>query len=187
MIRTTIALLGLSLGAACGGPDIRFAAPASVPSERIASVYDRIEVIQVGLPIYATTEEIVFQDATGAITPTEALWADEPARAVTLQLSRDLAALTGALVAPEPWPFRDFPDAQVDVRVEDFVATAAGTFVLTGQYFVAPEEEAQGPDRAVRFSLSAPIVGEAGPRAIAAARNAAVTQLAQQIAANGLR
>ncbi|SDY10297.1 PqiC family protein [Citreimonas salinaria] len=185
-LRTITALLGVTLATACGGPDIRFAAPATEPTERIATSFDRIEVMQVGLPIYATTEEIAFQDASGAIEPTGALWADEPGRAVTLQLSRDLAALTGALVAPEPWPFRDFPDAQVDVRVEDFVATSAGTFVLTGQYFVAPEDE-EGRDRAVRFSLAAPIVGEAGPRAIAAARNAAVTQLAQQIAANGLR
>ena len=184
MIRTTIALLGLSLGAACGGPDIRFAAPASVPSERIASVYDRIEVIQVGLPIYATTEEIVFQDATGAITPTEALWADEPARAVTLQLSRDLGQITGATVAPEPWPYRDYAAAKVDVRIEDMLATDAGTFRLAGQYFVAPDEG--GRNRSGSFSIEVPMATPDSAATIAAARSAAVSQLAETVARRGL-
>ena len=172
--------------AACSAPEPRFDAAPTVASEKISSRYGRIEVATVTLPIYAEGEEIHARDASGAILPLGPLWADEPGRAVTLQIARDLDAMTGRLVAPEPWPFRDFPDVRVDVRVQDFYATERGTFRLSGQVFVAPEED--GPDRAKPFEIEARIPGEtAGPAQIAAARAAAVSQLSSFIAKNGLR
>ncbi|WGW03759.1 PqiC family protein [Tropicibacter oceani] len=176
----------LALGA-CSGVEQRFDAPvaAEIKAERVSSRYARIEVAAVTLPTYAQAEEIHVRDASGAITPTDALWADEPGRAVTLQIARELDAITGRLVAPEPWPFRDIPDVKVDVRVQDFYATETGAFRISGQVFVAPEE--QGPDRAKRFEIEALITGEPGPAQIAAARAEAVAQLSVFIAKNGLR
>jgi uncharacterized lipoprotein YmbA len=190
---TTAPILALTLLlAACGGTEPRFdagatAAGAVAPEaslERVSTRYGRIEIAAVTLPIYAQSEEIHVEDAEGAIVPLGPLWTDEPGRAVTLQIARDLDAITGRLVAAEPWPFRDYPDVKVDVRLMDFYATARGTFRLAGQVYVAPEEG--GPDRAKRFEIETPLVGE-GPKGIAAARAAAVAQLSVFIAQNGLR
>lgn len=171
--------------AACGGPEVRFGDPAPVPSERVRAVYRSLEVMTVTMPSYALTEEIHAQDATGAVTPLGPLWTDEPDRAVTLQLARDLGAITGALVAPEPWPFRDPAAARIDVRVEDFLAVAGGGFRLSGQYFVAPDYG--GRNRSGRFSIEVPIDGAVSAAAIARARGEAVSRLAIEIAQAGLR
>lgn len=180
-------LMGVCLLAltACSGADIRYATPPVNPSERISSRYQSLEVVEVTLPTYAADENIAVQGPDGAITTLGALWADDPARGLTLQLARDLANITGATVAPAPWPFRDFADAKVDVRVEEMVATAAGTFRIAGQYFVAPEEE--GRPRAGQFEIAVPLPEDAGAVQIAAARGAASLLLAEEIARKGLR
>lgn len=187
------AVLALTLSlAACGGieerfdtPPLRADAPSSAPLTKVPSRYSRIEVIAVTLPTYAEGEEIHVRGASGAITPLGPLWADEPGRGVTQQIARDLDAITGRLVAPEPWPFRDLPNVRVDIRIQDFYATEAGTFRVSGLAFVAPEEA--GPDRSTRFEIETPIAGEGGPADIAAARAAAVSELAVFVARNGLR
>lgn len=94
---------------------------------------------EVTLPSYAAAEDIYMRAADGTISPMGTLWADLPARSITLQLSRDLGAITGVTVAPEPWPFRAYAAAKVDVRIEELLATAEGVFRLSGQYFIAPE------------------------------------------------
>ncbi|ETW12036.1 hypothetical protein ATO8_13112 [Roseivivax marinus] len=170
--------------AACGGPDQRFATPASTPTVRVASAYPTLEVVEVTLPLYAASEEIYAADAGGAITPLGPLWADDPARAMTLQLSRDLGQITGATVAPEPWPYREYAAAKVDVRIEDMLATDAGTFRLAGQYFVAPDEG--GRNRSGSFSIEVPMATPDSAATIAAARSAAVSQLAETVARRGL-
>lgn len=180
-----LAALSLGLLAACGGPDLRYATPPSAPETRIASRYPTLEIVEVALPTYAASEDIFVTDPAGAIAPLGPLWADDPARAMTLQLSRDLGAITGAQVAPEPWPFRDYAAAKVDVRLEDMLATATGMFRLSGQYFVAPEDE--GRDASGGFAIEVPLPEDPSARQIAAARSAAVTRLAEQIAGNGLR
>jgi uncharacterized lipoprotein YmbA len=180
-------VLAFTVLAACGGGDARFATPSSAPEARVASRYPTIEVVEVTLPLYAAGEEIFVEEPGGAITELGPLWADDPARAVTLQLSRDLAAITGARVAPEPWPFRQFPAAKVDVRLEDMRATLAGGFLMSGQYFVAPEEGEGAGDRSGSFRIEVPLPEDPSVRLIAAARSAGVTALATQIARSGLR
>lgn len=171
--------------AACSTPDTRYAGPYVEPSARIASRYTSIEVVDVTLPVYAASEEIFVEDPSGAISALGPLWADDPSRAMTLQLSRDLAAITGATVAPEPWPFRGVAAARVDVRIEEMLATATGAFRISGQFFVAPD--ASGPDRSDVFSISIPLPEQASPGQIALARGAATSSLAEQIARLGLR
>lgn len=171
--------------AACTTKDVRFASAPIEPTARIASRYATLEVVEVTLPVYAASEEIFTQDATGAISALGPLWADEPARAMTLQLARDLAAITGATVAPQPWPFRGFAEARVDVRIEEMLATASGTFRISGQYFVAPETS--GRDRSGLFSISVPLPAQPSPSRIADARGAAMLSLAEEIARRGLQ
>ena len=136
------------------------------------------------LPTYAASEEIFVAEPGGAITPLGPLWADDPGRAMTLQLARDIGTITGAQAAPEPWPFRDYAAAKVDVRLEDMLATGTGQFRLSGQFFVAPDEG--GRDRSGSFAIEVPLPEEPSAAAIATARSAAVTELAEQIARRGL-
>lgn len=178
------ALAVLAVLAACAAPP-RYGAPTPIPEARVATRYRAIEIVQATLPAYAQGEEIYLRKADGAIEEFGPLWADDPARAVTLQLARDLGAISGGLAAPDPWPFRDLPDVRVDVRIEDFLATEAGVFLLSGQYFVAPESG--GRDRARRFEVTVPIAQPPSPAAIVTARGSAISRLAVEIAENGLR
>ncbi|WP_428926269.1 PqiC family protein [Marinibacterium sp. SX1] len=178
-----IPLLCAAALAACSS-DTRYGFPTPAPEERVASRYGELEILQVTLPSYGSSEEIYIRKADGKIEPLGPLWADDPIRAVTLQVARDLGQITGAVAAPSPWPFRDLPDARVDVRIEEFLATDDGTFLLTGQYFVAPESGAR--NRAKRFSISVPLVQPPTPGAIVSARGAAVSRLALDIARTGL-
>ncbi len=172
--------------AACGGtPDARVAVPRAdvVQQQRIS--YNTVALRSVSLPTYAASEDIYIAGLDGVISPGAGLlWADEPGRALTLELTRYLAQITGARVASEPWPFLERPQAEVELRIEEMLAHADGTFRLSGQYFVAPEN---GRDRANLFALVVPIGGTFSAQDIAAARGAAMRQLAGEIAAKGLR
>lgn len=187
MIRPLLCALAAIGVMACSGPEIRVSPAGATPSptERVTSRYRAIEVALVTMPTYATTEEIIVEAADGTLTSLGTLWPDEPARAMTLQVARDLGLITGRLVAPDPWPFRDFPDATLDIRIEDFYATASGSFRLAGQFFVAPETD--GRNIARSFVIEVPVAEEGGAGAIAAARGTAVARLALDIAQNGLR
>lgn len=184
MTRTALAALALLL-AGCGTEDRYLAAPQVTATERVASRFSSIEVREVSLPTHAANEEIYVEAEGGGLAASDLLWADDPTRAVTLALSRNLAQITGARVAPEPWPFDAYPAARVDVRVERFLGQADGTLVLAGQYFVADLEEKER-DRARLFSLSAPMAGDLTPAAAAEARARLVTELALRIAKDGL-
>ncbi len=182
---TSLLLAATLAVAACSGGDIRYATPSIEPTVKVSSRFRSLEVVEVTLPTYAATEEIFIQQPDGAIEALGPLWADLPARAMTLQLARDLGAITGATVAPEPWPFRGFSDARIDVRLEEMVATAAGQFRIAGQFFVAPEQD--GGDRSGRFSIAVPLPEDASVAQIAAARSTATLQLSEQIARAALR
>lgn len=173
--------------AACGGGEIlRYPVPAIEPEERINVGFRTIEVREVALPRYAEEEEIFQRIEGGALTSTSTtLWADDPARSVTLALSRHLGSLSSATVASEPWPFEERPSVRVEVRVEDMLADSDGRFRMTGQYFVAPTDGRRGRDG--RFDLSAPIAPDSGIAGTANARAAVVLDLARQIARDGLR
>lgn len=182
-----LSLVCLASLAACGDPAQRYAVPAVTPLATVGISYRSVEVREVTLPTYAQLEEIFVETEDGALTSSTALlWADDPTRATTLELTRALSAITGARVASEPWPFDSYADVRVEVRVEEFIASARGEFRLSGQYFVATLDGGSR-DRALPFRVSVPMAGNAGPAGIAAARGAAMTQLAEQIARDGLR
>lgn len=180
-----LAFLAAAALAGCGAEDRFIAAPQVVATERVPSRFASIEVREVSLPTHAASEEIYVEAEGGGLAVSELLWADDPTRAVTLALSRNLAEITGARVAPEPWPFDAFPAARVDVRVERFLSQADGTLVLAGQYFVA-DMDGNGRDRSRLFRLSMPLAGDITPAAAAEARAALVRDLALRIAKDGL-
>lgn len=184
--------LCLTLAACSSGPEQRFAVPPVAPEARVPVSYGSIEVRDITLPTYALSEEIFVETADGALTSSGLLWADDPSRAATLELTRALSTITGARIASEPWPFSGYADARLEVRIEEFIASAEGEFRIAGQYFVAPEE-GQGRDRAGDFRITVPLrttaegVADIGPAAIAEARARAMTELATGIAEDGLR
>lgn len=175
----------LLLTAACASQPDRFAVVAPQITEKLRIAFASVEVRDVSLPTYAAAEEITIQAEDGTLTSsTDVLWADAPERAIALELSRNLARLTGRRIASEPWPFEAFPDARLEVRFEELIATSAGLFRTSGQYFVGVEE---GRERSGLFDLSVVYDPEGGPAAIAQARGQLILDLSEFIARKGLR
>lgn len=170
----------------CGAtPDLYPVTPPQVDQkQRIA--FKSVEVRDVSLPTYASANEIAVEGPDGRLaTDAAILWADSPERAVSLELTRNLARLTGARVASEPWPFEAFPDARLEVRFESLIAGADGQFRATGQFFVGVPDG--GRERSGLFELSVPFDPLGGPQAIARARGVVILDVAKHIARNGLR
>ncbi|MBY5972480.1 membrane integrity-associated transporter subunit PqiC [Pseudooceanicola marinus] len=184
LILATSAALALASCAA----DERFYTVPDVAPETLAPVsirYSSVEVLEVSLPDYAERQQIARRQADGAVAAeTDVLWADLPSRGMSLELARHLGRITGVQVAGEPWPFNDRAQARLEVRVEQMLAEADGTFRLSGQYFVAPDLGGRG--RTGLFDITVPVAGP-GPSEIAAARAQAVAELAGQVARDGLR
>lgn len=166
----------------------RFYTVPDVSAEALAPVsirYGSVEVVEVSLPDYAERQQIARREGDGAVAAAkDVLWADLPARGMSLELARHLGRISGAQVASEPWPFNDRAQARLEVRVEQMLAEADGSFRLSGQYFVAPDLGGRG--RSGLFDITVPVAGP-GPSQIAAARAQAVAELAGQIAREGLR
>ncbi len=177
------ALLVLAALAACSDPTktARFALDPAPVSRQYPNRIRSAELREVSLPQYASDQEVPFQTADGAVRSSpDNIWADDPRRAVTLTLAQQISGLSGARVIAEPWPLTDMPQRRIEVRVEQFIATAQNTVRLAGNYYVTPQA-GTGEDVTRRFDLSVPVTAE-GPGAIAAAQGQAVTQLAARIA-----
>lgn len=185
MLSRVIAI-ALVLGlAACGSDPVRFAVPDVTSDERIRVPVRSVEVREVSLPAYARSEEIWREAPDGALfSEADVLWADEPSRGVTQELTRQLTALTGQTVAAEPWPFLDPAQARLEVRIDEMIAGSDGRFRLSGQYYTA--SDSGNRDRSGVFKLWAPIEGAGSASDIAMARANAVKELARQIAKTGL-
>jgi uncharacterized lipoprotein YmbA len=176
----TIALI-LVLASCSGAPSALYLIDAQATTVKSRVSAGTIMVRNVSLPTYAAAEEISRQDADGAVRDTkDGRWADEPARAVTLALSRNLDEMTSATVASEPWPLDGLPDATLEIRVERMIAGNDGQFHLTGQYFYSSDA------RMVRtvaesFDITVPVAGD-GIQSIVAAQSRAISRLAEEIA-----
>lgn len=181
-----LGVLALILVASCGdGPAARYSVPQPQVDDTIRISYGSVEVRDVSLPSYAASDEI-HREVDGALSSsTSVLWADVPARAVSLAIARNLSELTTAKVANEPWPFQSFPQARVEVRIEEMVAGSDGLFRLKGQYFVASTRGSR--ETSNLFELFEPYDVLAGPKAIALARGQIILNLTRDIAKTGLR
>ncbi len=168
--------------AACGETAGRYLLDAPAAQKKLRVPVSRIEVRDVTLPEYAGASEIMRQSEDGALYPVPgAVWADDPVRAVTLALARNLDEVTTATAAGEPWPLDAYPDVRIETRIERMVARADGSFEMSGYYSIA------APERAVResinrFEIRNPLADET-PGAVVQATGAALMTLAQQIAA----
>ena len=187
MITPRAIVVGLTLVlAGCGGTAERFTVAPPAVVEKVRIGFGSVEVRDVSLPSYAAADEIHLQGADGRLTSsTDVLWADAPERAVALELSQNLARMSGRRIASEPWPFEAYPDARLELRFAELVATTEGTFKASGQYFVAVEDG--GRERSGLFEESVAFDPEGGPSAIAAARGQLILNLATFIAKKGLK
>lgn len=181
-MKRTFTLLTALLLTACGGNETLITAPEVKVTERVSTSFRSIEVLEVSLPDYATGDEVALEN-DGSLSLSRALWADDPTRAVTLGLSRNLTEITGKTVAPEPWPFESPAAARVDVRVEQMLVSD-GAMMMSGQYFVT-DLDGRGRDHAHLFELSVPME-TVNPQTAATGRANLVAALASKIAKDGL-
>lgn len=172
--------------AGCSNPEKtgRYVIEAPATTKSLPNRIGSAELREVSLPQYAAGQEIAWQTEDGALRSTpDDVWADDPARAVTLALARQISDLSGATVIAEPWPLAEPPGRRIEVRVEQFLARADGTVALGGSYYVSAADLGGGRDLVRRFALTVPIGAEpTDPAAIARAQSQAVAQLASQIA-----
>ncbi|OWY02789.1 hypothetical protein B6V73_11605 [Thioclava sp. JM3] len=176
-----LCLLGL---AACSDPEKIARYPIDPPTaeKALPNRLGRAELREVSLPDYAGGQEIAFQTPDGALRSNpDNLWADDPARSVTLALARQISSLSGATVISEPWPLADPPTRKIEVRIEQMLPGADGLLHVSGVYFVSANGYERSGETVRRFDFTVP-VGSQEPQAIAKANSAAVTQLARQIA-----
>jgi uncharacterized protein len=166
----------------CGDKKARFEIPAPATSAEVRLRVTSIEVRDVSLPAYASASEIVVEDATGALRPVpKAIWADDPARGVTGALARAMDTASSAKVAAEPWPLNDGPQARVQVRIDQMVAKADGSFYLEGQFAISSGSGAVR-DSLTRFAVAVPMT-DLAPASVADATGLALGQLSAQILA----
>ena len=189
---TILRLLPLCLLAlaACSDPEKVARYPIEPPalSKSLPNRLGRAELRELSLPQYSTAQEISYQTPDGALRSNpDNLWADDPARAMTLTLARQISAVSGATVLADPWPLSDPPRRRIEVRVEQILPGADGLLHVSGVYFVSPAGLEAGGDVVRRFDFTVPIAGgeagaEAAPGAIVAAQGAAINALARRIA-----
>lgn len=171
--------------AGCGRPADLYSVNAPEVTENIAIAFNSVEVRDVSLPAYAAADEIAIEAAGGVLlTDTDVRWSDDPERAVALELTRHLTRLSGKRIASEPWPFEDFPEAQVEIRFESLIASANGVYRASGQYFVSSDIDKNDDFGLFDLTVSYNVAG--GPAAIAQARGQLVLDLAKLIAREGL-
>ncbi|WP_417261171.1 PqiC family protein [Celeribacter sp.] len=184
-----LALLALTALTACGGTEPRYlidSAPAATTAEttQVRMQVATLEMREVSLPAYAEESQILIEGADGALTPLDnALWADEPRRALTLRLAEAISRGGSATVAAEPWPLETPAQAAVHVQVSDMVARAPGQsegqFVLKGQFAVSSYDHVVR-ERIRRFDISVALP-DASPAGIARASGQALQNLAIEI------
>ncbi|MEJ6397877.1 PqiC family protein [Yoonia sp. 208BN28-4] len=181
MFRTTLIVAATALLAACSGPTNRIDMAQITSDLQLRALVSSAMVRTVSLPTYAASEEFAFETPEGFISSDSAiLWADDPERAVTLLITRNMNGILNATIGPDPWPFVGLPDVSIEVRVSEMLAGADGIFRLRGQFFVGGDG-IDFPNRARSFDIARPLVGE-GLNAVPQAQAAALMELSETIA-----
>lgn len=197
-LKPLISSLALLVLTACGTTQ-QYLVETAASDLHVRARVSTVLVRTVSLPSYAEDEKIAIEGEDGEVRDSAfGLWADDPARAATLRITRNLNTMTTAKVAPEPWPLPEPPQGVIDIRVETIIATKSNTFRLTGQYFMgsevpepiidtedydkAPRElPAPLPDKARLFDIEIPMP-DATPASVAKAQTIALTTLSEAIA-----
>lgn len=168
--------------AACGSNGPRYLLDTGPTAEvtKTRVTVGTLEVMDVSLPTYAEDSDIMVDDGNGALTPVKnALWADDPGRAVTQLLVDEIGRTSTATTAAEPWPLESPAQAAVHVRLSEMVASEAGRFDLRGQFAISSYGYVVR-ERIEPFAVSVPLA-DTKPATIAAASSAALRELSAQI------
>lgn len=138
-----------------------------------------IEVLEVSLPLYMQGQDIPVMDETGAIKTSDgAVWADDPARSISLNLAESLSRLSGGIASVEPWPLDEPALKRLDVRVKTLLANNLGILEFRGQYFLTPDDGSK--PKVDWFNIAVPMRA-LDARSIAHATGIATQQLAREI------
>lgn len=171
------------LAACSGGDGARYLidAPAATSSATRVSVRT-VELRNVSLPSHASGSEILVRDETGALRPLgDAVWADDPERAVTGTLAQLLDDRSSATVSAEPWPLFNGPSARLEVRIDKMLANVTGVFEITGQAAVSAVD-GRPRERVERFAISAPLT-EISAAGVTDAQGRALVALTEELIA----
>ncbi|WP_439155945.1 PqiC family protein [Yoonia sp.] len=181
MLKKLTILAITALVAGCTPPADRLAMPALQSQLQLQPRVNSALLRTVSLPTYAAVEEIAVETQTGLIGANQnVFWADDPQRAVTLVLTRNLSDILSIDVGPEPWPFVELADVAVDVRVAQMLAGADGIFRLSGQFYVGGDRIAYR-NSTHRFAIAVPMPDQS-LGSIADAQARALLKLSEQIA-----
>ncbi|MCB1331302.1 MAG: membrane integrity-associated transporter subunit PqiC [Maritimibacter sp.] len=177
---TTLGLAAAALLAGCaGGVGPQVVIDPKTSELRVPARVGSVMLRDISLPAYAQASEISVRSAGGTLVEKKgAVWADEPARAMTGAMVRNLSSITGAQVAAEPWPLEGYPDVELTVRVEHMFARDDGSITLVGYYAIRREH---GRSLIRQFDITRPPVAEA-PDDLARVHEAAWSDLAERIA-----
>jgi uncharacterized protein len=175
-------VLALPLAACGAGDGARYLidAPAGAETSAARVSVRTVELRDVSLPSHASGSEILVRDETGALRPLgDAVWADDPERAVTGTLAKLLDDRSTATVAAEPWPLFDGPSARLEVRIDKMLATSTGVFEITGQAAVSAAE-GRARERVERFEIVVPLT-DVTAAAVTEAQGRALSALADEL------
>lgn len=179
-----LASLVLALAAGCApspGPAFYLLEPAARPTGVVSGPV--VGLREIALPLYARRAQIAVLGPGGEITLSDDhRWAEEPPRAASRQIARDLSARLNRPVVVEPWPEGAAPETRVDVEVDVFVGALGGEVRLAGQYRLVDPAR---PEAAALhwFELSEPVADDTFGALVAAHRRA-LSALAATIAAD---
>jgi uncharacterized lipoprotein YmbA len=127
----------LAIGACATKDNERYAVAPAFSPMKVQTDIRSISVSEVSLPSYAKESGIFVEDGSGAVLRVpNADWADDTERAMRLALIRHLASLSGAEVAPDPWPLGGVPEAEVRLVVEQMLVDRTDTMRLSGQFSI---------------------------------------------------
>jgi len=181
MMVKRLILLSLVVLSGCATSSDRLAMIPLDSNMNLTPLVDSVMVKRVSLPTYAAVEEVAFERTEGLIASNPVvLWADDPQRAVTLALTRNLSDILNNQVGPEPWPLAGLPAVSIDVRVERMLAGIDGHFHLAGQVYIAGEG-IDFPNASQQFDIAAPLVDQSLAN-IANAQAQALLSLSELIA-----
>ncbi len=185
MFGRAICLVGIPLAlAACAGAEpLRYVVDPVIAeaSTRVRTSARTISIAEVSLPAYAKEPSLFVEGEGSALQALEnADWGDDPGRAMSNALVRELTEITGADVAAEPWPLGGVPEAEIRVRVSEMVVRADGLLSLSGHYAIR-RDEARDRNAIELFSLQVPSAS-AAPADVVRAHGAAWRELAAIIA-----
>ncbi|MFP7672545.1 membrane integrity-associated transporter subunit PqiC [Marivita sp. S0852] len=174
--------LALPLAACGSGESARYLidAPVAAVATQTRVAVRTVELRDVTLPSHASGSDILVRVETGALMPLgDAVWADDPERAVTGTLAQLLDEKSTATVAAEPWPLFDGPSARLDVRIDKMLASASGVFEITGQAAISAVE-GRPRERVERFAIVVPLAELTAP-AVTDAQGRALAGLADEL------